>query len=365
MRCNLIVFGRCFGCCFGSGDDGQVIQDNCCYCNYAALKKTLQLGDIDIVYATYHVDVGETPFFVAVDYTQKKIVISIRGTLSMKDILTDLNAEGEVLPLQPPRDDWLGHKGMVQAAIYIRNKLQQEDLIERALQRNAERMTHTFDLVLVGHSLGAGTAAILAILLKPEHPTLQCFSYSPPGGLLSMPAVEYSKSFITSVVLGKDVVPRIGLNQMEALRADLINAIQRSVDPKVGAVDAAKVKTTYIFLSLSFPLSLSLSLSVEDHIVLGHLLWLRPRANIGGQHVRSGYAHQSVSGGEFEFVTSRSVNSPHSLTTSPSVCLQERGTARSTSAHPTDSSIALTLHQPLYPPGRIIHIVRHHPKPDE
>lgn len=48
-----------------------------------------------------------------------------------------------------------------------------------------------------------------------------------------MPAVEYSKSFITSVVLGKDVVPRIGLHQMEALRADLINAIQRSVDPKV------------------------------------------------------------------------------------------------------------------------------------
>lgn len=47
-----------------------------------------------------------------------------------------------------------------------------------------------------------------------------------------MPAVEYTKSFITSVVVGKDVVPRIGLYQMEALRADLINAIQRSVDPK-------------------------------------------------------------------------------------------------------------------------------------
>ena len=48
-----------------------------------------------------------------------------------------------------------------------------------------------------------------------------------------MPAVQYTKSFITSVVLGKDVVPRIGLYQMESLRADLINAIKRSKDPKV------------------------------------------------------------------------------------------------------------------------------------
>lgn len=48
-----------------------------------------------------------------------------------------------------------------------------------------------------------------------------------------MPAVDYTKSFTISVVVGKDVVPRIGLHQMEALRADLINAIKRSVDPKV------------------------------------------------------------------------------------------------------------------------------------
>lgn len=165
-------------------DDAEVIQDNCCYCNYAALKKTLKVGDIEVVYATYHVDVGETPFFVAIDYTQKKIVVSIRGTLSMKDILTDLNAEAEVLPLNPPRDDWLGHKGMVQTAIYIRQKLEEENIIEKALNKNPERNTHTFGLVLVGHSLGAGTAAILAILMKPEYPSLQCFSYSPPGGLL-------------------------------------------------------------------------------------------------------------------------------------------------------------------------------------
>lgn len=41
-------------------------------------------GDVAIVYATYHVDVGETPFFVAIDYSRRKVVVSIRGTLSMK-----------------------------------------------------------------------------------------------------------------------------------------------------------------------------------------------------------------------------------------------------------------------------------------
>lgn len=31
-------------------------------------------------------------------------------------------------------------------------------------------------------------------------------------------------------------------------------------------------------------------------------------------------------------------------------------------SHPSDSQIALTSHTPLFPPGRIIHIVRNHPK---
>ena len=146
------------------------------------MKKMLSITEAEVIYTTYHVDVAETPFFVAVDYTKEKIVVSIRGTLSMQDVLTDLNAEGEVLPLEPRRDDWVGHKGMVQAAIYIRSKLEEERLIQRAQLHNIERKTDQFGLVIVGHSLGAGTAAILSILLKPHYPTLLCYSYSPPGG---------------------------------------------------------------------------------------------------------------------------------------------------------------------------------------
>ncbi|XP_046683149.1 diacylglycerol lipase-alpha isoform X1 [Homalodisca vitripennis] len=303
----------CFPCCCQKSridPETTLIEDNCCSCNYAALRSMVSTGDVAIVYATYHVDVNETPFFVAIDYTRRKVVVSIRGTLSMKDVITDLNAESETLPLTPPREDWLGHKGMVHAAVYIRDKLITESILSQALATSLKKAGEGFSLVLVGHSLGAGTAAILAILLRQSHPDLQCFAYSPPGGLLSMPAVQYTKSFITSVVLGKDVVPRIGLHQMESLRADLINAIKRSKDPKWKTISCSVMCCGAPVMPTSAVELKADSITMEEY-----------RA--------------------------------------------EKNSARAMPIHPSDSSIALTIHQPLYPPGSIIHVVRHHPTKTE
>uniref|UniRef100_A0A0C9RC53 Diacylglycerol lipase-alpha n=1 Tax=Fopius arisanus TaxID=64838 RepID=A0A0C9RC53_9HYME len=303
--CQLCTRLRC-GClpCIKHEDDAIIVEDNCCQCNYAALRRMVEIGEIEIIYATFHVDVGETPFFVALDYTKRKVVISIRGTLSMKDVLTDLNAEAEVLPLNPPRDDWLGHKGMVQAAEYIRKKIYDEQIISTAFAKDLTRGTDQFGLTLVGHSLGAGTASILAILLRQEYPDLVCYSYAPPGGLLSMPAQQYTQEFITSVVVGKDVVPRIGLRQMESLRADLINAIKRSVDPKWKTIACSVICC-------------------------------------GCGSTPTSAANLEAGGCIAEYQ-------------------RDKDQARAQGIVPSDSSIALTLHTPLYPPGRIIHVVRHH-----
>lgn len=120
-----------------------VVGDTCSGCHLAALKQSVGRGDYQVIFASFHVDVSETPFFVAVDYDHQSVVISVRGTISMKvipflndrfimnnqpwssknvllfsipiietmqDVITDLHAEAEPIPLQLTRDDWFGHK---------------------------------------------------------------------------------------------------------------------------------------------------------------------------------------------------------------------------------------------------------------
>ena len=41
-----------------------------------------------------------------------------------------------------------------------------------------------FQLLVLGHSLGAGTATLLSFMLRDRYPNIRCFAYGPPGGLL-------------------------------------------------------------------------------------------------------------------------------------------------------------------------------------
>lgn len=85
---------------------------------------------------------------------------------------------------------------------------------------------------MVGHSLGAGTAAILAMLLRPSYPDLFCYAFSPPGATLSLPAARYVRDFVISVVIGKDMIPRLSLYTMEDLRNKIMAVIKYSTTPK-------------------------------------------------------------------------------------------------------------------------------------
>ncbi|CAM9729787.1 unnamed protein product [Lampetra planeri] len=212
-----------------------VQDDNCCQCNVAAIRRHFLdegLSGVEIVFASIHDAVYETPFYVAVDHDKKRVVVSVRGTLSLKDALTDLTGDAEPLPVEGHPGTWLGHKGMVFSAKYVKKKLEEEMILSQAFGRDLGRGTKHYHLVIVGHSLGAGTAAILSFMLRPQYPTLKCYAYSPPGGLLSEAAMEESKTFVTSVILGKDLVPRIGLPQLETFRRQLLDVLTRTNRPK-------------------------------------------------------------------------------------------------------------------------------------
>lgn len=82
--------------------------------------------------------------------------------------------------------------------------------------------------MLCGHSLGAGSASLLSVMLKEDFPELHCYAFSPPGGetcdgdlfvnvcsgLLSLNAARESQKWITSVVFGIDMVPRLTRNSL-------------------------------------------------------------------------------------------------------------------------------------------------------
>ena len=94
------------------------------------------------------------------------------------------------MTVNPIRQSWMITRlilqGMANTAAYIYKKLKEDHLLTKAFNWDQERGTQDFDIVCVGHSLGAGTATILAIMLKQEFPSTKCFAYSPPGGLLRL-----------------------------------------------------------------------------------------------------------------------------------------------------------------------------------
>ncbi|KAJ3072771.1 hypothetical protein HK102_006162, partial [Quaeritorhiza haematococci] len=60
----------------------------------------------------------------------------------------------------------------------------------------------------------------------------KCFCYEPPGSILSEHAAEYFESFVTSVILGDDLVPRLSRNAMDILKCHISELLYRCDYPK-------------------------------------------------------------------------------------------------------------------------------------
>uniref|UniRef100_A0A336MWK3 sn-1-specific diacylglycerol lipase n=2 Tax=Culicoides sonorensis TaxID=179676 RepID=A0A336MWK3_CULSO len=222
---NLIKKSTCCAC-FRSKSQ-IAIDDNCCLCHVAGVKYTSRLRDEDVLHASFKNHVFELPFCILADHTTKSIVISIRGSLSFRDIFTDLTANSEKFDVPGVPPDSSCHKGMLAAANEIHKRLKESNLLDRIVNTYPE-----YTLTLTGHSLGAGVAIILGAILRPRFSDLRVFAYATPAGLVSREAARYTESFAFTVGIGDDFVMRLGVESTENLRTSIIETIRACKLPK-------------------------------------------------------------------------------------------------------------------------------------
>ncbi|KAG2500078.1 hypothetical protein HYH03_002355 [Edaphochlamys debaryana] len=84
-------------------------------------------------------------------------------------------------------------------------------------------------LVVTGHSMGGGVAALLAMRLRAAlpHVEVKAWCFGPPGALASPELCAAMEPFCVSVVAGKDLVPRMSPHTMERYRDEMMTALAR------------------------------------------------------------------------------------------------------------------------------------------
>ncbi len=179
---------RCIGCCELSAvtlcelcmcrprycrTRDHVIGDNLCAWKQTSVLKTLGIEERDFLFANFRNDVNVCPFIVLVDRRCRKILIVIRGTLSFEDMISDvtinpdpLDDVGEEFGFDGTRE--FCHRGMLEAAKYVYDDMEARKVLRTAFEENPD-----YNLRIIGHSLGAGVAAVLGLMMRKQYPLLK------------------------------------------------------------------------------------------------------------------------------------------------------------------------------------------------
>lgn len=216
--------------------------------NYRVLARSTGIDRRDIVTANWHSKANLPAYYIARDTKRKTLVLSIRGSLSPRDILTDLCAScedffveddtdiGEIgsntTTTPPPLIRGRAHKGMVDAARQI--SLLTGGIITDELATNPD-----YTLIIVGHSLGGGVAAIItAMWHRRFHNRIRAIAYASPC-TFPLNNTKVFDSTITSIVGSGDPFARFSLGHV----ADLTKTIGKLCQDK-GLRDEILKRTT-------------------------------------------------------------------------------------------------------------------------
>ncbi|XP_018654377.1 lipase [Schistosoma mansoni] len=192
-------------------------------------------SDLNVDISVKGDQVYQSPYFVAVDDFSKCIVISIRGTLSFDDTIVDLLYDGVRLSEVETfvesktgrRPCFIGHRGMVERSRHLYDCLLTDKSIETAFSKKPH-----YKLVVCGHSLGAGIASFLSVILHCKYPDVKGYAFSAPLGMMNQELADYCKPFLLSIIYGYDIFARMNKSTISDFKWRLIDALSACKVPK-------------------------------------------------------------------------------------------------------------------------------------
>ncbi|GAA5809428.1 hypothetical protein MFLAVUS_002836 [Mucor flavus] len=216
--------------------------------NRLAIIRFLGIDPQDLLGYEYALRKGasfQPSYYVALDRSRKTIVLSIRGTWSLYDAITDLVCEYK------PWKGGLVHSGMLASAQWFYTSIIPQ--IFRYIHHHHQELS---GFIITGHSLGGGTASLLTMMVadhidelhqlaKNDAFDLHCYNYA-PAAVSSPDLGERYRQYITSYVYQDDIVGRLSYGsamKLKELVLDVISAYEALggfraaiTDPKIRQV---------------------------------------------------------------------------------------------------------------------------------
>lgn len=252
--CSLLSWLRRLGCCsccfWCCGEPAGTTEGDCsCAFNEDALLRSVEAGSRrfpgmatpTLLFASWkNLGVATSPpFAVFADHARKELIVTVRGTADIKDCIADAGARplffdpfgraGKDANRSEPFDcnnDWYVHGTMLLCMEDTLHRLRHKRILEDALEGDCRG----YDIVVTGHSLGAGVACLLALQMKANFMDIahvRFVGFETPGGLLCKQLSEETQRLEwLTVACAFDWVPRISIGNVQRIKTSAFNLMK-------------------------------------------------------------------------------------------------------------------------------------------